>query len=30
MSKPKNKTNIADLDEAWEGIAELEKKLDLI
>jgi len=29
MSKPKNKTNIADLDEAWERIAGLEKKLDL-
>jgi len=29
MSKPKNKTNIADLDEAWEGIAELEKELSL-
>jgi len=29
MSKPKNKTNIADLDEAWEGIAELEKELGI-
>jgi len=29
MSKPKNKTNITDLDEAWERIAELEKELGL-
>jgi len=29
MSKPKNKTNIADLDEAWERIAELEKELGI-